>query len=46
MITKEGPGKTAWRLCSSLMVYKFCSLYYQDVPENLIWYLDAFQDVF
>ena len=22
------------------------SLYYQDVPENLNWYLDAFQDFF
>ena len=22
------------------------SLYHQDAPENLIWYLDVFQDVF
>ena len=26
--------------------YQLYSLFYQDAPENLIWYRDGFQDVY
>ena len=39
-----------WNLLEAYAVTRWFnqlySLYYQNVPENLIWYLEAFQDVF
>ena len=42
MVPKEGRGKTAYAVTQ--WFYQLYSLYYQDFPENLIWYLDPFQD--
>ena len=49
MVTNEGGDKTDWNLQTYTVIqwfYKLYLLYYQDASENLIWYLDSFQDVF
>ena len=50
MLYKCQLGKDVVKLLEAYAVtqwfYQVYSLHYQDVPENLIWYLDAFEDVF
>ena len=47
MVTREAHGKKILEAYAiTQWFYQLYSLYNQDVPENLIWHLDAFQDAF